>query len=383
MTSERLALVLKLLKIYPIFFAIQTLPHLSTVFFHFTGSPIRSTSPDTMVDWKRPSTVVAEDIALVKLVHVLGGVYIWEIVSCLDFEYSFISKKRKFTWSFLLYLGCRWFPLFAIALQFLGFDVPHKINCQACSVFSFMFAYLSFMCTSALIILRIAVLWNHSKIIIAFICAVWIGNTAIYVYSLITLRSTWIGILCVILHTHHSRISVLSTLTTDIVLLVLMLAGLKRWKNAPKSGGVWRLLRTQGLTWVLIVTLVEVPPAVFISLDLNDAMNMTFQAFARKPAASKLRLLYLTGMYRTQVVISPLGAARLFRELIDYPTSNGVVKVVSGPHGEHSTPFSHKSHQTKKQHDSGGETIVLDILPVKTTDSEVPKGETFEGGNIV
>ncbi|KAH9037752.1 hypothetical protein EDB84DRAFT_1437340 [Lactarius hengduanensis] len=295
-----------------------------------------------MVDWKRPSTVVAEDspfilsgtrglvtypdcatVALVKLVHVLGGVYIWEIVSCLDFEYSFISKKRKFTWSFLLYLGCRWFPLFAIALQFLGFDVPHKINCQ-----------------NALS----AVLWNHSKIIIAFICAVWIGNTAIYVYSLITLRSTWIGTLCAILHTHHSRISVLSTLTTDIVLLVLMLAGLKRWKNAPKSGGVWRLLRTQGLTWVLIVTLVEVPPAVFISLDLN-------------------------------VIISPLGAARLFRELIDYPTSNGVVKVVSGPHGEHSTPFSHKSHQTKKQHDSGGETIVLDILPVKTTESEVPKGE--------
>ncbi|KAH8990640.1 hypothetical protein EDB86DRAFT_3244825 [Lactarius hatsudake] len=357
-----------------------------------------------MVDWRRPATVLAEDssfiffgtrglvahpdcsdcatVALVKLVHVFGGVYIWEIVSCLDFEYSFISKKRKFTWSFLLYLGCRWFPLFAIALQFLGFDVPHKINCQACAIFSFvrchvssechfldrvatsqMFSYLSFMCTSALIILRIAVLWNHNKIIIAFICAVWIGNTAIYAYSLITLRSIWIGILCAILHTHHSRISVLSTLTTDIVLLVLMLAGLKRWKNAPKSGGVWQLLRTQGLIWVLIVTLVEVPPAVFISLDLNDAMNMTFQAFA--------------------LIISPLGAARLFRELIDYPTSNGVVKVVNEPHGEHSTPSSHQLHQTKKQNDSEDGTVVLDILPVRTSDSDVPKGETFEGGDIV
>ncbi|KAH9018190.1 hypothetical protein EDB83DRAFT_2528470 [Lactarius deliciosus] len=323
-----------------------------------------------MVDWRRPATVVAEDIALVKLIHVLGGVYIWEIVSCLDFEYSFISGKRKFTWSFLLYLGCRWFPLFAIALQFLGFDVSHKINCQACAIFSFMFSYLSFMCTSALIILRVAVLWNHNKIIIAFICAVWIGNTAIYVYSLITLRSIWIGILCAILHTHHSRISVLSTLTTDIVLLVLMLAGLKRWKNAPKSGGVWQLLRTQGLIWVLIVTLVEVPPAVFVSLDLNgigtewlDAMNMTFQAFA--------------------LIISPLGAARLFRELIDYPASNGVVKVVNEPHGEHSTPSSHQLHQTKKQHDSEDGTVVLDILPVKRSDSDVPKGETFEGGDIV
>ncbi|KAH8982680.1 hypothetical protein EDB92DRAFT_2117705 [Lactarius akahatsu] len=315
-----------------------------------------------MVNWLDPATVFAEEVTLVKLVHVIGGIYIWEIVSCLDFEYSVISKKRKFTWSFLLYLGCRWCPLLAVALQFLGFDVSHKINCQACAVLSFMFAYLSFMCTSALIILRVTVLWNHSKIIIALTCAVWIGNTANYAYSLTTLRAAWTGSLCAIFHTVDGRISVLSTFTTDLILLVLMLTGLKRWKNAPKSGGVWQLLCTQGLIWVIIVTLAEVPPTVFILLNLNDPMNLIFQAFA--------------------LIITPLGAARLYRELIDYPTSNGVVKVVTsgGPHGEHSSPFSHQTYSTKIQHDAEGGSVVLEV---KTSDSEVPKGETFEGGNIV
>ncbi|KAH9046063.1 hypothetical protein EDB84DRAFT_1558615 [Lactarius hengduanensis] len=313
-----------------------------------------------MVNWLDPATVIAQDVTLVKLVHLIGGIYIWEIVSCLDFEYSVISRKRKFTWSFLLYLGCRWFPLFAIALQFLGFDVSHKIDCQKCAVLSFMFAYLSFMCTSALIILRVTVLWNHSKIIIAFTCAVWIGNTASYAYSLTTLRTTWTGSLCAIFHTVHGRTSVLSTFATDVILLVLMLTGLKRWKNAPKTGGVWGLLYTQGLIWVMIVTLAEIPPTVFILLNLNDPMNLIFQAFA--------------------LIITPLGAARLYRELIDYPTSNGALKVANAFHGEHSSPFSYQTYRTKIQHDSEGGSVVLEVKP---SDSEVPKGETFEGGNIV
>ncbi|KAH9063761.1 hypothetical protein EDB83DRAFT_2675224 [Lactarius deliciosus] len=315
-----------------------------------------------MVDWNDRATVSAEEYALIKLVHVIGGIYIWEIILCLGFEYSVISKQRKFTWPFLLYLGCRWCPLFAIAFQFLGFDVSHKIDCQTCAILSFMSAYLSFMCTSALIILRVAVLWNRSKIIIAFACAVWAGNTAVYAYSLTTLCSAWTGEFCSILHTDHCRISVLSTFTMDLILLVLMLAGLKRWKNAPKLCGVWRLLHTQGLIWVMIVTLAELPPTVFIFLNLNDPMNTIFQDFA--------------------LIIAPLGAARLYRGLIDYPPSNGLVTVVDEPLDEHPPP-SHQTHRTRQKHDSEGGSVVLDILPVKTSVSEVPKGETFEGGNIV
>ncbi|KAH9159855.1 hypothetical protein EDB89DRAFT_2082912 [Lactarius sanguifluus] len=334
-----------------------------------------------MVNWLDPATIIAQDVILIKLVHVLGGIYIWEIVSCLDFEYAVISKKRKFTWSFLLYLGCRWFPLLAIALQFLGFDVSHKIDCQTCAFLSFMFAYLSFMCTSALIILRVVVLWNHSKIIIAFTCAVWIGNTANYAYSLTTLRSAWTGTLCAIFHTVHGRISVLSTFTTDLILLVLMLTGLKRWKNAPKSCGVWRLLCTQGLIWVMIVTLAEVPPTVFILLNLNGAW---FSSLPMPLPCTKVEWLDpMNLMFQAPaLIITPLGAARLYRELIDYPTSNGLVKVVAsgGPHGEHSSPFSHQTYRTKTQHDSEGGLVVLEV---KTPDSEVPKGEKFEGDNIV
>lgn len=198
-----------------------------------------------MVDWRDPAIVAAEHVALIKFVHVVGGIYIWEFVSCLGFEYSVITKKRRFTWTFLLYLGCRWCPLFAITSQLLRFDDSHKIDCQAWVVLTFMFGYLSFLFASALIILRVAVLWNRSKTVITFACVVWLGNATAYVYSMATLRSAWVGGSCTVLHTDHGRTSVLSTFVTDVILLVLMLTGLMRWNNAPESNGIWRLLRMQ------------------------------------------------------------------------------------------------------------------------------------------
>jgi len=91
-----------------------------------------------MTHWRDPAVVAAENFALIKLMHVLGGVYIWEFVSNFGFEYSIITGKRKLTWTFPLYLGCRWCPLFAIMFQFLGLDVESKIDCQAWVISTFV-----------------------------------------------------------------------------------------------------------------------------------------------------------------------------------------------------------------------------------------------------
>ncbi|KAI9442612.1 hypothetical protein H4582DRAFT_1929486 [Lactarius indigo] len=239
-----------------------------------------------------------------------------------------------------------------------------------------MSAYLSFMCASALIILRVAVLWNRNKIATAFACTVWVCNTAVCAYSLTSFHGGWktppetTSNLCAVLDTVHGRISVLSTFTTDLILLVLMLTGLKRWKHAPKTRGIWRLLCNQGLIWVMIVTLAEVPPTVFILLNLNGI----FQASARKPATSKLCPLSLTAV----------GAARIYRGLVDYPAFDSSAKMVNEPHDALASPISHQTYQAKKQHDAEGRSVVLGTLPVKTSGgSEVPRGETFEGGNVV
>ncbi|KAH9064518.1 hypothetical protein EDB87DRAFT_1597811 [Lactarius vividus] len=253
------------------------------------------------VNWHDPARVLADLVALIKLNHFLGGVYIWEFVLNLDFEYSILMGKRKLTWTSPLYLGCRWSSLSLISLQFLGYDTPHELNCQVVIVMIFISAYLTLLFASALIALRITVLWEHNKSVVAIAFTSWLANFIIYVYSTVKSRGGWTGSICVIQDTFHSNISIFSTLAMDFLFLTLMLVGLLRWK--VRSGGIFQLMYAQSLAWVLVVALAEIPPAVFIALNLNGPMNMVFQVVGLN--------------------IMSIGASRTYRGLVDYPFPNG------------------------------------------------------------
>ncbi|KAH9178126.1 hypothetical protein EDB89DRAFT_1146494 [Lactarius sanguifluus] len=253
------------------------------------------------VDWHDHARVIADYLIFIKLTHVLGGVYIWDFVLNLDFEYSIFTGKRRLTWTSPLYLGCRWSSLSLVIVQFLAFG-SHAIDCQAVIVMIFVFAYLTLLFASALIALRVIALWEYSKIVVAIAFTSWLANVVIYAYSTAKSRGYWVEGECVIQHTFRSNISVFSTLASDLLLLTLMLVGLLRWNI--RSGGIFQLMYAQGLAWVLVVALAEIPPTVFISLNLNDPMNMMFQGVG--------------------LVIMSIGASRIYRGLVNSPCANSI-----------------------------------------------------------
>ncbi|KAH8984967.1 hypothetical protein EDB86DRAFT_3105866 [Lactarius hatsudake] len=234
-----------------------------------------------MTDWKSPAVAAADYFALNKLCHVMAGILIWELVVYIEFEYSFFTGKRKFRSSFLLYLGARWFPMFAIIVILVGFDSANQINCQAYVIFVFLFSYLSMISASALIGLRIAAIWGLNKIAISIASIAWLVHSGFLIHSVVVLRATWSGGICKITNPSETRNNIPVTLVTDLVLLVLMLTGLLRWENVNQRRGVWWFLFTQGLAWMIIVVLAEALITVFILLNLNDAMNLMFQVPAR------------------------------------------------------------------------------------------------------
>lgn len=99
-------------------------------------------------------------------------------------------------------------------------------------------------------------------------------------------RGRWAGDFCQIDHLVDTRASILSTFTADLMLLALKLVGILRWNEARQRVGTWRLLYSevslsssrsgrplrpynshtqhwpQGLTWVVVFTLANVPPVV-------------------------------------------------------------------------------------------------------------------------
>ncbi|KAH9006648.1 hypothetical protein EDB83DRAFT_2532945 [Lactarius deliciosus] len=134
---------------------------------------------------------------------------------------------------------------------------------------------------SALIVLRIAAIWGLNKVAVSIASAAWLANTGSLIHGVVVIRATWSGDICKITNPSETKINVLVTFATDLVLLLLMLTGLLRWENAHQRGGVWWLLYTQGLAWMMIVVVAEALVTVFVLLNLNDPVDRMFQIPAR------------------------------------------------------------------------------------------------------
>ncbi|KAI9442611.1 hypothetical protein H4582DRAFT_2073186 [Lactarius indigo] len=173
-------------------------------------------------------------VAFIKVLYVVGGIYIWEFFTSLWFEWQIITGRRSYRWSIWLYSGCRLSALFAIITIFVGFNVTTPINCRAWLVCVFFFAYSAFVFASALIVLRIVAIWERNWLVCTIAIAAWLVNIAFYIRSL------------------------------------------RRYGDVGMYG-LWRFLHRQGLLWLVLVTVAEIPTTVFIILNLNDYFNLMFQ----------------------------------------------------------------------------------------------------------
>ncbi|KAI9432550.1 hypothetical protein H4582DRAFT_2083474 [Lactarius indigo] len=231
-----------------------------------------------MTAWESPAVVTAEYFALFKLYHAVCGVLIWEFVVSLGFEFSVFTGKRKFRSSFLLYLGARWCALVSVITVLVGLNPVNRVNCQATAVFVFLFSCLSLSCAEGMVVLRIAAIWGLNKIAIVTAAAVWLADAGALIHVVVIVRGNWsenpIGAVCEVTNSSETRTKFLVSFVTDLVLLALMLTGLLRWENARQKGGIWWLLYTQGLAWIIIVAVAEAPIVVFILLNLNNPMNL-------------------------------------------------------------------------------------------------------------
>jgi len=252
-----------------------------------------------MTNFRDPKVVQADAMSFVKFLHVIGGVYIWEYFTTIQFEWQIVTGRRKYRWTILLYSGCRLSALLTIAVIFVGFNSTTPIDCKLCLIFTFLFAYLSMVFASALIVLRIVAIWERNLAISAIAVAAWLMNIVFYIRNIVRAESVWSSESnsCLVLHSDRSLANVIVTLVEDSVLLVLMLSGLRRYRELGMVG-IWRLLYRQGLLWLVLVTVAEVPPVVFIILDLNDYFNLMFQI--------------------PEFIIMVIGASRIYRGLADY-----------------------------------------------------------------
>ncbi|KAH9974544.1 hypothetical protein BGW80DRAFT_146286 [Lactifluus volemus] len=281
-----------------------------------------------MVNFRDPIVLFQDFLVLVKLWHAFGGVFLWEFFTTLEFEWNVIRGRRPYRWTIWIYSLTRISTLFVVILNMIAFDASSPIHCQVSAMaamsymcvppsvlitddtklvvtFQLILAHLAVASASLLIMLRVIAIWNRNKTVLAFSISVWGINVAFLIQGVVRLRSAFgpEATTCVVRNSDIAELNVIVTFVTDIILLLMMLAGLLHLRR--QGGGLLDLgnfLWKQGIIWISLAVAAGVPPAVFLILNLNEALNLMFQI----PA----------------LIILTISATRIYRSLIHFSSDN-------------------------------------------------------------
>jgi len=129
----------------------------------------------------------------------------------------------------------------------------------------------------------------------------WVVNAAFFIQFIARLR--FAGSSCVPANIESNQLNMIAMAVTDIALLLIMLVGLLRLRyHGNDMFGLTQVLWKQGVIWLLLALVAEIPPVVFIILKLNVSFDTMFQF----PA-------YIT---------MTIAATRLYRSLVDFNSSS-------------------------------------------------------------
>ncbi|KAI0252532.1 hypothetical protein BJV78DRAFT_342330 [Lactifluus subvellereus] len=245
-----------------------------------------------MVNYRDPAVQAADLDAFIRFTHAMYGLYLWEYFSTLWFEWSFITGKRPYRWTIWVYVGIRLATLLCVVINLIGFNM-NGINCQLWIHSEYLTAYTAFALGSFFMILRIIAIWGAHKWVLAVSIVAWLTNiafmirnrsthyfvvehtqTSLYCTGFIITSAYWEPTIptCVFRDSRKILANTTATFCTEFFLLLVMIIGLVR----QRDHSIGRRLFHQGLVWLLVATVAEVPPFVFLFLNLNDAWNVMF-----------------------------------------------------------------------------------------------------------
>jgi len=200
-------------------------------------------------------------------------------------------------------------------------------------------------------------IWNWDKIIVTIAVGVWGINAVLLIQSAARIRSSLNPALdtCLLLNAQAIKLNFISTLITDIVLLLVMLIGLLRLRL--DGGGMLslgRILWKQGVVWLFFATVAEVPPVVFLSLDLNEALNTV----TLLPALIIISIA-ATRMYRSLANFAQ-GSTYIVQDSLrgNYPGSNALQTPVADRTSNKTEVVVHLAHVRYPTSDTNHDAIV-------------------------
>jgi len=254
-----------------------------------------------MVNWESPVTIANELSSLVKFIHVIDGIYLWEFICNLGFEWGLASRRRQWRWTALFYIATRIATLSDVMTELVGMNILSEYNCTLWTRFVVSFRYLATTLALSLFALRGIAIWQRSVPVTVVSIAVVLANIGAWIYRVTKGNAVWLPQLetCMFEQTHSALLPNCFLLVAEIYFIVLMATGIHKHNPGPRA---FKIMYREGLLWLVVAALVEIVPIVFLILNLNDVMNAMYIA--------------------PSVLCTSIGATRMYRTLSDRQSGN-------------------------------------------------------------
>ncbi|ETW79837.1 hypothetical protein HETIRDRAFT_440823 [Heterobasidion irregulare TC 32-1] len=137
-----------------------------------------------MVAWRDPKTVADQSYTLIKFIHTLDGIFLWEFFSTIGYEWDIVTRRRPWRWKMALYISCRLATLTAVICDLIGFNVMQAFNCRAWLLSLMFFSSAGLALASFLVIMRSIALWERRAVVVGTLFVVWLINVAFLIYGM-------------------------------------------------------------------------------------------------------------------------------------------------------------------------------------------------------
>ncbi|KAF8843884.1 hypothetical protein BDN67DRAFT_896047 [Paxillus ammoniavirescens] len=317
-----------------------------------------------MVDWQSPTEVQADSIAFNNFMHALLGIYIWEFFTSLDFDWQFISGKKKFKWPLIFYFAGRYCLLVALIGIAIALNVRDEVNCQALYTFNQVFGNASIGLASINLSLRTMAVWSQNRYIVGFLIIVILGHWSFLLHGIL-LEAAWIDNTCVITYTNNQILAISFIYSMVFDFTVLSLTG---WKLAFPASGRSRLIKLvfgDGLIYFVIAFLSNLLATIFMLLNLNAVMSI----IANVPAAIASTIVACRAVRRLTNFTNPGpelfttsgGSTLAFRSNLTSASPRRIsVKKADGIHVQMDALASPTSPRSVLEYDAAGRIVTCD-----------------------
>lgn len=235
-----------------------------------------------MVDWMSPLEIARDALAFDRFMHALLGVYVWEWLVSLDFDWQFITGKKQFRWPMVFYFANRYSLLFALIGITVALNLTTKVDCQSLYTFNALFGNAAIGFASINLSLRTMAVWSRKWYIVVPLVVLILGNWSLLMHG-VNLKTVWVekqG--CVIITTNTTVLAATFIYGMAFDFVVMSLTAIKLLQ--PTSGTRSRLgelIFRDGLIYFIVAFLSNVVATTLMLLNLNPVMSI----IANVPAA--------------------------------------------------------------------------------------------------